>query len=62
MKIYALSGVWDDYTVIGISLNRKVVEEQKEIIDGRYKKKGFFDPHLTVEELELNNEYTDLCE
>ena len=61
MKIYALSGVWDEYTVIGMSLNRKVVEEQKKIIDGRYKEKGGYDPHLEVEELELTDEYLDLC-
>lgn len=61
MKIYALSGCWDEYAVIGISLNRKVVEEQKEIINGRYKAEGGFDPHLEVEELELTDEYMDLC-
>ena len=61
MKIYALSGVWDEYAVIGISLNRKAVEEQKEIIDGRYKAEGGFDPHLEVEELELTDEYLNLC-
>lgn len=61
MKIYALSGVWDDYQVIGISLNRKVIEEQKEIIDQRYKAQGRFDPHLSIKELEVTDEYMDLC-
>ena len=61
MKIYVLSGIWDEYTVIGMSLNRKVVEEQKKIIDDRYKAQGRFNPHLEVEELELTDEYLDLC-
>ena len=61
MKIYALSGAWDEYAVIGISLNRKVVEEQKEILDGKYKAEGGFDPRLEVEELELTDEYIALC-
>lgn len=61
MKVYVLSGVWDDYTVIGISLNRQVVEEQKEVIDERYKAEGRFDPHLEVEELEITDDYTTLC-
>jgi hypothetical protein len=61
MKIYALSGTWDDYAVIGISLDRKVVEKQKEIIEGRYKAAGNFDPQLKVEELEVTNEYMSLC-
>lgn len=61
MKVYVLSGIWDDYAVIGISLNRQVVEEQKEVIDERYKAEGRFDPHLKVEELEITDDYTTLC-
>lgn len=61
MKVYVLSGIWDDYAVIGISLNRQVVEEQKEVINERYKAQGHFDPNLKVEELEITDDYTTLC-
>lgn len=61
MKIYALSGVWDDYQIIGISLSRKAIEEQKKVIEQRYRAEGGFIPDLTIEEIEITDDYLPLC-
>lgn len=58
MKIYALTGVWDEYMVLGISLNKEAVEKALQELQKKYEETNYrYDLKLEVEEFELNNNY-----